>query len=393
MITAPDPALVVDAMTDVNHPIKVEVAEWAAANIDPGDMIERDMQSTFFREAWKAVADYGLFTSVVPRELGGLGDDPVTTALKFEGLGKGCRDTGFTFGVVSQMLSFQHAIAAFANDEQRAEILPAVCAGEMIGSFAITEPDSGSDTYAMAGTAVRDGDGYVINAHKAHITLAPVADVAIVFAKTNPDAGAWGVSAFIVHFDREGATRTDNHPKMGLRTTPFGDFLIDGYRAPEADRLGPEGAGASIFATCMESERSLIFASHLGAAERAIESAVERANSREQFGQRIGSFQAVSHRLADMKVSHDLARLALYRAAAAFGNGDRAGIASAVAKLVSSEAISDVALGASRVYGAHGYMTEYEVEREVRDALGGFTYAGTADVQRNQIARLMGVLG
>lgn len=168
----------------------------------------------------------------------------------------------------------------FASDAQQAEILPEVCAGRAIGAFAITEPDPGSDTYAMQTSATKDGSDYLLAGHKAHITLGPVADIAIVFAKTDPDAGAWGISAFLVPTDQPGVTRTDNHDKMGLRTTLFGDIVLDGYRAPESDRLGPEGAGVSIFATCMESERGLIFATQLGAAERVINDAVERANSR-----------------------------------------------------------------------------------------------------------------
>lgn len=391
MNAAPDPALVVAAMSDIDHPIKAATAAWAAEHLDPGDMVHRDTASVFFREAWKACADHGLQGSIVPVSHGGVGEDIVTTTLKLEGLGRGCRDNGLGFALASQMLSFQDAIIRFGSDDQRAEILPAVCAGDMIGAFAITEPDSGSDTYGMQATAVRDGDDYVISGHKAHITLGPVADVAVVFAKTNPDAGAWGISAFLVRMDRPGVVQTDNHEKMGLRTVPFGDIELDGYRARESDRLGPEGAGVSIFATCMESERGLIFATQLGASERVIDEAVARANSREQFGQSIGSFQAVGHRLAEMRVRLELARMAMYRAAAQIGAGDRATMAAAVAKLVSSEAVADIALDAARVHGARGYVTSYEVERDVRDALGGLVYSGTSDIQRNLVARLMGV--
>ncbi len=315
----------------------------------------------------------------------------VTTTLKLEGLGLGCRDNGLGFALASQILSFQDSIIRFGNDDQRSAILPLVSSGDLIGAFAITEPESGSDTYAMSAEAARDGDHYVLTGHKAHITLGPVADVVVVFAKTNPDAGAWGISAFLVRTDRPGVTQTDNHQKMGLRTTPFGDIVLDGYRAPESDRLGPEGAGVSIFATCMESERGLIFATQLGAAERVMNEAVARANGREQFGHSIGTFQAISHRLAEMKVAHDSARLALYRAAAMIGRGDGATLAAAISKLLSSEAVASIALDAARVHGARGYVTSYEVEREVRDALGGLVYSGTSDIQRNLIARLMGV--
>jgi hypothetical protein len=387
----PDPALVVAAMTDLDHPIKAAVAEWAANELDPGEMVTRDADSVFFREAWTRCAERGIQASMVPVAHGGRGNDAITAALELEGLGKGCRDNGLGFAVASQMVTFQEAIARFGSEEQRERFLPAVCAGTLIGSFAITEPDAGSDSYAMATTAVRDGDGYVLDGHKAHITLAPVADVAVVFAKTAPAAGAWGISAFVVHLDRPGVERSANRPKMGLRTTPYGDIVLEDYRAAETDRLGPEGAGVSIFTAIMEGERSMIFATQLGAAERTIERAVERANTRRQFGQTIGTFQAVSHRLAAMAVAHDTARTAMYRALATIGRGERAMLVAAMAKLVSGESLAEIALDAARVHGADGYLSEHEVEREVRDALGGFVYGGTGDIQRNLIARLMGV--
>lgn len=387
----PDDALVVAAMADVDHPIKTAAAEWTRATLGLDDMRDRDRDSVFFREAWAACAGYGFQKSIVPTDDGGAGDDIVTTMLMLEGLGLGCLDNGLGFALASQMLSFQDAILRFGSAEQKAAILPGVCDGSTIGAFAITEPESGSDTYSMQATAVRDGDDYVIDGHKAHITLGPVADTMVVFAKTNPDAGAWGISAFLVHSGQPGVTQTENHEKMGLRTVPFGDIILEGYRAPVSDRLGPEGAGVSIFASCMESERGLIFATQLGQAERIIDEAVERANTRRQFDQPIGAFQAVSHRLAEMRVQHETARLMLYRAAAVIGDGKRATMAAAMSKLVASEAVAAIALDAARIHGARGYVSDYEVEREVRDALGGLVYSGTSDIQRNLIARLMGV--
>lgn len=387
----PDPQLVVDAIVDHAHPIKMETAAWAAETLAADDLIDRDADLVFFREAWAACAERGLLAASVPEDLGGDGKDVVTSTLELEGLGLGCRDNGLAFALGSQILSFQDALVRFGSPEQCKSVLEPVIRGELVGAFAITEPGSGSDTYAMEATAVPTADGWVLNGHKAHITLAPVADVAIVFAITNPEAGRWGVSGFLVHADRPGVTFTPTKPKMGLRTTPFGDIHLDGYEASADDLLGAEGAGASIFATCMESERGLIMATHLGAAERMIDEAIERANTRHQFGQPIGAFQAVSHRLADMALRHEMARLLLYKAAASIGAGGRATLAAAMAKLGASEAIAEIALDAARVHGAQGYVTEYEVEREVRDALGGLVYSGTSDVQKNLIATLLGV--
>jgi alkylation response protein AidB-like acyl-CoA dehydrogenase len=389
--TPPDPQLVVDAFLNGRHPIKLETAAWARDVLVADDMIERDRDCQFSRSAWKAVAERGILASVVPTELGGSGHDAVTSTLILEGLGLGCRDNGLAFAAASQMLSFQDSLVRFGSDAQRTDVLLPAIEGDLIGAFAITEADSGSDTHAMATSAVKESGGWRLTGSKAHITLAPIADIVIVFAVTNPDAGSWGISAFVVHTDRPGVTLTPTHPKMGLRTTPFGDIHLDGYLAEPSDMLGGEGAGASIFAACMESERGLIMATHLGAAERVIDEAIERANTREQFGQPIGAFQAISHRLADMRLQHETARLLMYKAAASIATGGRATMEAAMAKLQASEAIASIALDASRIHGARGYVTSFEVEREVRDALGGLVYSGTSDVQKNLIAALMGV--
>lgn len=391
MMPAPDPQLVVDALLDVRHPVKMQVAEWAREALDPGDMIDRDLHCRFFREAWTHCAAAGLLGSAVPVDSGGVGDDVVTTTLKLEGLGLGCRDNGLSYALASQMLSFQDALVRFGTDEQRADILQPVCRGESIGAFAITEAASGSDTYAMSMRAEPTSGGWKLTGEKVHITLAPVADVALVFAVTDPDRGRWGISAFLVRADRPGVTFTETKPKQGLRTTPFGDIELDGYVAGADDMLGTQGSGASIFAACMETERALVMASHLGAAERTLHEAVARANTREQFGRPIGAFQAISHRLVDMAMHHETARLLLYKAAAEVGLGRRSTLAAAMAKLGASEAIVSLTLDAARVHGAEGYVTEYEVERDVRDALGGLVYSGTSDIQKNVIAALIGV--
>ncbi|MEM7140178.1 MAG: acyl-CoA dehydrogenase family protein [Actinomycetota bacterium] len=386
----PEADLAIDALLDRSHPIKADVAQWARTALAPSDLVGADADCVFDREGWTAVARRGVLGALVPEVNGGGQCDTVTAALMLEGIGLGCRDNGLVYGIASQMLSFQEAVLHFGTDAQRAEILEPACRGDLIGAFAITEPEAGSDSYALTTTATREGDDWVLHGHKAHITLAPVADVAVVFAKTDPSAGTWGISAFLVHTDRTGVTCTETKPKMGLRTTPFGDIILDGYVAPAADMLGAEGVGASMFSTCMESERSLIMASHLGAVERLVREAFDRANSRTQFGQPIGSFQAVSHRLVDMEMRLEAARLQVYKAAIALGRG-RSPLPAAMAKLSASEAIASIGLDAARIHGARGYVVEYEVEREVRDALGSLVYAGTSDVQKNTIAALLGV--
>lgn len=387
-----DPALAVRALIERDHPLKMKTASWARELVAEADMIERDRRSVFSREAWKTCAQRGVLASSVPVDQGGAGDDPVTVALKLEGLGLGCRDTGLAYAVASHMLAFQDALVRFADAEQRRAVLEPAIRGDLIGAFAITEPEAGSDSFSMRARATRDGDGWRLSGLKRHITLGPVADVALVFAVTDPDVGRWGLSAFLVWADRPGVEFHPNREKMGLRTTPFGDIELDGYLAEPGDLVGAEGAGASIFSTCMESERGLIMATHLGAAERLIDDAVRYANSREQYGQPIAAFQAISHRIADMVLRHEVARLLLYKAALSIGDGGRATLAAAMAKLGASEAIAELSLDAARIHGARGYVTEDGVERQVRDALGGFVYSGTSDIQKNLIAGLTGVV-
>ena len=387
----PPEELELSALLDARHPLKADTAEWARGHLDPGDMVDRDRAMTFFSEAWQACAERGILGSAVAPEYGGSGDALVETLLKLEGLGLGCRDNGFGFAVASQVLSFQGVVARSGTEAHRSEILPAACAGERIGAVAMTEEDSGSDTYSLSTRATETDEGWVLDGTKRYVTLAPVADDVVVFAVTNPEAGRWGISAFLVPTDRPGITCTPSQEMMGLRTAAVGDVDLAGCAVTEADLLGSPGSGAAIFQAAMDGERALILAPQLGAAERMLDDAVERSRTRVQFGKPIGQFQGVSHRLADMRARLDAARLLVYRAAVLLGRTGRAGIESAIAHLFGQEALAEIALSAARVHGAHGYMTEFEVERDVRDALGATVSAGTAEMQRNLIAAFMSV--
>jgi len=379
----------VSALLDINHPLKQEVADWASDHLDAADLVQRDAASSFDRTQWDRVAATGLLGSAVSRDYGGTGDDLVTTTLKLEGLGYGCRDNGLATAVAAQMLIVQHVLSSFGTEAQRRSLLPRMVSGELIGAFAATEQDAGSDTFSMATRAEADEDGYRLSGRKSYVTLGPIADVAVVFASTNPDVGRWGVSAFLVRAGRPGVTFTTSRDKMGLRTSPLGDIELDGYLAGADDLIGQPGSGASIFSATMEPERGLMFATQLGAAHRIIDESVTASKTREQYGQPIGTFQAVSHRIAEMRVMFESARLQTYRTAMLLASGRSVTLEAAMTKLVVSEAVAAIALDAARVFGAVGYLSEYGIEREVRDALGGLVYSGTSDIQRNVIAALM----
>lgn len=380
------------AIADVDHPVKTQVAEWARQNLATGDRVGADLRSEFAADDWKRCADRGIHGVMVPTEFGGSGADLATTLLTLEGLGHGCRDNGLAYAICSQMLSTQETLVRFGSAAQQQEWIPPLITGDVLGAFAITEPEAGSDAYSLRTTATRLDDGsYVLNGHKAYITLASRCAFVIVFASTAPGAGAWGISAFLVPTDLDGVERLANRDKMGMRTTPFGDITLTDVVVPASALIGREGSGASIFNAVLQVERSFVFATQVGAMQRQLEATIAFACEREQGGHPIGNHQAVAHRIADMKQRHETARLMLYRAAIASVTGRDVAMSAALAKLVASEAGIDAALSASMVRGAKGYVSEFEVERDLRDAIGGLVYSGTSDIQRNIIARLLGL--
>lgn len=355
------------------------------------DVMAHDQQDIFPRDAWKKCAAFGIQGLPFPEEFGGADADVMTAMLTMEGLGYGCPDNGLIFGINAQMWSVQMPIFSFGTDEQKAKYLPGMCRGDIIGAHGMSEPDSGSDAYSLHTRAEKVDGGYVLNGSKTFVTNAPVADVALVFATVNPARKMWGITGFLVEKDTPGFTIGKPMDKMGLRTAPMAELIFEDCFVPTESRLGPEGAGSNIFNDSMEWERSCILGSHVGAMERQIEEAIQYANEREQFGQSIGKFQSVANRIVDMKVRLETARLLLYKVAWLRKAGKSAVMEAAMAKLYLSESFVQSGLDAIRTYGGYGYMTEFEVERNLRDAIGGMLYSGTSDIQRNIIARLIGL--
>lgn len=383
---------IANAIAAADHPIKQEVATWAAKSLGQHDRVEADNTSQFAADDWRRCADHGLLGLMTPTEFGGAGADLATVLLSLEGLGYGCRDNGLAFALASQMLSTQETLVRFGSAEQRERWLTPMINGDALGAFAMTEPNAGSDAYQLSTRAEKQPDGtYILNGHKAYLTLGSLCDMVIVFASTNPDVGRWGLSAFVVPTDVDGVERQPNREKMGMRTTPFGDITLHDAVLPSTALIGMEGAGASIFNAVLQVERSFVFATGIGAIERQLDEAIRYAGERHQGGQPIGGYQAVSHRLADIKQQHETARLFMYRAAIASVTGNGVAMSAALSKLVASETGMSAALATASIHGATGYVSEFEIERNVRDAIGGVVYSGTSDIQRNIIARLLGV--
>jgi alkylation response protein AidB-like acyl-CoA dehydrogenase len=378
------------AWTEEQIAYKKAVIDFASKELNQG-IIERDREGAFSREDWQKCADFGIQGLPFPEEYGGADADIVTSMLMMEGLGYGCRDNGLIFGINAQMWSVQMPIYSYGSEEQKRKYLPGLCSGELIGAHGMSEPDSGSDAYSLRTRAVRTEGGYILNGTKMFVTNAPVADLHLVFATVDPSKGMWGITGFIVETGTPGFTVSRHIEKMGLRTSPMAELVFQDCFIPAENRLGPEGIGAKIFNNSMEWERACILGSHVGAMERQLEQSIQYARERTQFDQPIGKFQSVANRIVDMKVRLETARLLLYKVAWLKKAGKPALMEAALAKLYLSESFIESGLDAIRVHGGYGYMTEFEVERDLRDAIGGVLYSGTSDIQRTIIARLLGL--
>jgi hypothetical protein len=351
---------------------------------------ERDRAGEFSIAAWRACAAFGVQGLPLPQRYGGSGADLRTVIAVMQGLGLGSTDNGLLFSLNAQLWSVELPILTFGSPDQRERYLPGLASGERIGAHAMSEPGSGSDAFSLQTRAERSGDDYVLNGRKSFSTNAPVADLAVVFATIDPSLGAAGVTAFIVERGTPGFAVTREEDKMGMRTSPMGELTLDGCRVASTQRLGPEGAGSTIFNSSMEWERAAILSVAVGAMERELVRVLDYANVRKQFRQPIARFPAVANRIADMKVRLDAARGLLDRVAVRVDAGKQAALEAAIAKLFISEAWVQSSLDAQQIYGAYGYLRENGIEREVRDAIASRIYSGTSDLQRLIIARLIG---
>ena len=356
-----------------------------------GAMVARDREGRFSRELWEECARFGLQGLPFPEQYGGGNSDILTTMLTMEGLGYGCLDNGLIFGMNAQMWSVQMPILTFGTDAQKRRYLPGLCDGTIIGAHGMSEPDAGSDAFSMRTGAERRDGGYVLNGTKTFVTNAPMCDVALVFATVNPARKMFGVTGFLVDRGTPGFSVGKHIDKMGLRTSPMSEIVLEDCFVPEENRLGKEGMGSRIFNDSMEWERSCILGSHLGVMQRLLERSIQQATDRHQFEQPIGHFQSVANRIVEMKLRLETARLLTYKVAWLKNAGQPAVMEAALAKLHLSECFVQSSLDAIRTFGGYGYTTEYEIERDLRDAIGGTLYSGTSDIQRNIIARLLGL--
>ncbi|MEI6313387.1 MAG: acyl-CoA dehydrogenase family protein [Syntrophus sp. (in: bacteria)] len=370
--------------------IKDSVVKFAQRELNH-EVIAKDKANVFPRDEWQKCAKFGIQGFPFPEEYGGINADILTCLLVMEGLGYACKDSGLIFSINAQLWSVQMPIFRFGTDEQKKKYLAKLCNGEFIGAHGMTEPGSGSDAFSLSTTAELQGDHYLLNGIKTLVTNGPVADIFVVFATVDKRKSFMGVTCFIVEKNFPGFQVSKDIEKMGLRTSPMSELIFTDCQVPVINRLGRAGQGVSIFNDSMEWERSCILASYLGGMERQIETCLRHVKTRRQFNQPIGKFQAVANKIVDMKVRMETARLMLYKVAWLKKTQGKAPMEAAMTKLYMSESWVKSCMDAIQVHGGYGFTTEYELERDLRDSVGSTLYSGTSEIQRNIIARYLGL--
>ncbi len=354
-------------------------------------VVVREREHRFAADAWRLCGDFGLLGLSVPEKYQGLGLDALSTAYAMEAFGFGCEDMGLVFSAAAHLFACAMPISVHGSEAVKERFVSALAQGRMIGANAITESEAGSDAFAMQTSATRDGDEYVLNGHKSYVTNGPVADVFLVYAMSNPDHGYLGISAFVVAKDTPGLRVGEPMRKLGLATSPTASIYLDDCRVPASCRVGAEGGGASIFQASMRWERACLFAGYLGAMERQLAQAIDYGKTRQQFGKSIARYQAISHRIVDMKLRLESARLLLYRACWRSDRENNADIDISLAKLAVSEAAVESALDIIRIHGGNGVISEMGIDRGLRDAVPAILFSGTSEIQRNVIANHLGL--
>jgi alkylation response protein AidB-like acyl-CoA dehydrogenase len=357
----------------------------------PEDALHRDHDEVFPRDIWKKVGEFGVMGLPAPAAYGGADASVVTTMLALEALGYGCNDAGLVFSVNAHMWTSVVPIMSYGTDDQKQQWLPGLCDGALVGCHAITEPDAGSDVFSLTTSGTEVDGGYVLNGRKMFITNAPIADLLIVFARTTDGIGPFGISAFLLEPGTAGLTVGKPFDKMGLRTSPMSEVVVEDCFVPSGAMLGQPGQGGEVFTTSMRWERACIMASQVGLMRRTMERCIAYARQRRQFGRPIAKYETIADKIADMKIAVDAGRAMVLRTGWLMDNGHDGMVEAAEAKAFVAEANVKAHLDAIQIYGGYGYMTESDLERHLRDAIGGKIYSGTTEIQKRIIARGLGL--
>lgn len=349
---------------------------------------ERDQTGQWDPSRWRCLANAGLLGLPYPEELGGAGLSCVETCLVSEGLSYGALDGGLVLSWGASMILCGVPIWKLGTDAQKRRYLPPMASGEWVGGFALSEPTSGSDAAALRTRAVHQGDRWILNGTKMWITNGPIAHHLVVLAATEPSRKSLGISAFVVDTDRPGFRVGKHIDKMGMRSSPTSEIILEDCEVPEDALLGDLNFGfVSVGRLILGWERTVLLAPCLGAMEHELERCVEYARTRQQFGRPIGAFGAIRQKIADMKVALEVSRNLIHRAAWALDQGEDAMLEASTAKLFVSEAQQRAMREAIQLHGGNGFTTDYEIERGLRDSMVATIGGGTSEIQRSIIAR------
>ena len=351
---------------------------------------ESDREGKFCWEAWRKMAEFGLLGLPYPSEYGGGDADVLTAVLAGEAMGKGGAEGGLLLSWGAHTYLCGDTILKNGSEDQKKKYLPRIAAGEWVGAMGLTEPDAGSDAASIRTTATRKGDVYVLNGTKMFITNGPIAEVICVYATINRDLKHMGITGFIVEKDFKGFSVGKKLNKMGVRASTTSELIFEDCEVPKESLLGEEGQGFMAALGTLEWDRSALLAPTVGGFDFILEQCARYAKERKQFGRSIADFQAIQHKLADIKVFIEGLRLLIYRVAWYKDQGRPLNhLEAAIAKLMAGDWGMLCASDAVQIYGGYGYIHEYPVERIFRDTKLGSIGGGTSEIQKTIIAKLM----
>jgi butyryl-CoA dehydrogenase len=373
------------SLNDQQKLIRDTVRQFVETEVRP-TVKERDRAEKFPAEEIRKIAELGCCGMLVPEAWGGVELDHISYVLMLEEVARVDTAMSTSLGVTNSAV--QLPLLSFGNDAQKKKFLRRLACGEILGSFCLTEPQAGSDAAGIQARATLDGDIYKLQGTKTWVTNGSVAGLFIVFAKTHPEAGGKGITAFLVEPNSPGFRVGRHEEKMGQRCSPSVEIILDGCQVPAENRLGEEGQGLKIALSALDGGRIGIAAQAVGLAQGALDESVKYAKQRRAFGKNIAEFQAIQWMLADMQTEIEAARSLLHYAAwLKDAHPDKIGAASSKAKLYASEMVNRVVAKAVQIHGSVGYSRETDVERMYRDARVITIYEGTSEIQRTIIAR------
>jgi alkylation response protein AidB-like acyl-CoA dehydrogenase len=373
-------------LTEEQLMIRSMVRDLARNEFAPKAM-ERDKTKEFPADNLKKLGELGLMGMMVPPEYGGSGADSVSYVVALAEVAYACASTAVVMSVHNSIVC--ESILRFGTEDQKKKNLPRLASGQILGAFALTEPNAGSDPSSQTTKAVFEGDSYVINGTKRFTTTGKNAGLVIVTAKTDDTARHKGISAFLIERDTPGLTVGPLEDKMGLRASDTADLIFEDCRIPAENLLGNEGDGFLIAMTGLDGGRIGIAAQSVGVAQAAFDASVQYAREREQFGQSISKFQGLRWVVADMATEIEAARLMMLSAAEMKDNGENYTLQASMAKLFASEMVNRITAKAIQMHGGYGFTKEYPVERFYRDARVFTIYEGTSEIQRIVISNLI----